>query len=179
MSTLYVLKCHGGKYYVGVSNDADRRIAEHFGGNGCAWTQQHAVIKTELLRPVKTMHDENNMTKEYMMKYGIANVRGGAYCRVDLSPEETAALKKELSSLSGTCYKCGLTGHLSAFCVQQPRYTANRQNERELWSLFLGESQRRPRAKSGFLGEDYECFTCGWSSQLLETGITKSVIRIV
>ena len=38
---LYVLRCSGGKYYVGSTEDLKRRMKEHATGRGCAFTKAH------------------------------------------------------------------------------------------------------------------------------------------
>lgn len=38
---LYVLRCNGGKYYVGSTEDLERRMKEHAAGSGCAFTKAH------------------------------------------------------------------------------------------------------------------------------------------
>ena len=38
---LYVLRCNGGKYYVGSTEDLERRMKEHAAGRGCAFTKAH------------------------------------------------------------------------------------------------------------------------------------------
>lgn len=38
---LYVLRCNGGKYYVGSTEDLERRTKEHAAGRGCAFTKAH------------------------------------------------------------------------------------------------------------------------------------------
>ena len=42
---LYILLCRDGKYYVGVTNDLNRRYAEHFSGNGGHYTKCNPPIR--------------------------------------------------------------------------------------------------------------------------------------
>lgn len=170
-SSLYVLACEGGRYYVGVSANVDQRIASHFGGEGCAWTQKYPVIRTILVRPIQNSHDENNTTKDYMTKYGIDNVRGGAYAQVELSVGERRVLEKELCSVSASCYKCGGPGHLAAECkvlsqlsipaTQYTRHKVRQAQERTRQRLRTYEVSSQDSSSSTSAEDSYDCFTCG------------------
>jgi hypothetical protein len=67
----------------------------------------------------KSIFDEDNKTKEYMMKYGFDNVRGGSYAKFDLSVEDLNALKKEFAGSMGLCFNCGRAGHFVSECSLQ------------------------------------------------------------
>ena len=45
-----------------------------------------------------SMFEEDALTKEYMAKYGIENVRGGTYCKEILDTAQVELLKKEIQS---------------------------------------------------------------------------------
>lgn len=42
------------------------------------------------------------------------NVRGGAYCTLELSPSTITTLDRELKSAKGVCYVCDKLGHLAS-----------------------------------------------------------------
>lgn len=105
MTTLYVLECEGGKRYVGTTSCIITRIGEHFLGRGPSWTRQHKPLRVVENRPVSGPHDENNVTKDLMKKYGIDNVRGGSYTQLELSREERELLCKEIRSIEPTPVK--------------------------------------------------------------------------
>ena len=42
---LYILRCNGGKYYVGSTVDLERRMKEHAARRGCAFTKAHLLFE--------------------------------------------------------------------------------------------------------------------------------------
>lgn len=146
MTTLYILACEGGKHYVGTTSTITTRIGEHFLGRGSAWTRLHRPIKVIENRPVRSPHDENNVTKDLMKRYGIDNVRGGAYSQIQLSQEQRQLLQKELRSTENTCYICGQSGHVAGMHERE----ASRQKVKSTWDKMLPEEI-----------PSYECFDCG------------------
>lgn len=125
MESLYVLQLADGKYYVGKSADVTKRFEQHKAGSGAAWTRLHKPNRILETRPLTSVHDETNVTKDLMKKYGIDNVRGGAYTAVDLPEEQEDMIRHELRSSSDACYKCGKTGHFANRCTRKSSFTAN------------------------------------------------------
>lgn len=60
--------------------------------------------------------EEDKVTKEYMYKYGIDNVRGGSYANVKLSNFHIDALNMEMWSVNDLCNICGKSGHFAKHC---------------------------------------------------------------
>lgn len=83
---IYTLKLTNNKFYIGYTGDLQRRMYEHFGGNGALWTRTYnpeEIIHAEIER--HKWHEDFN-TLRMMKLYGINNVRGGRWCQVtDLS----------------------------------------------------------------------------------------------
>lgn len=85
---LYVLELEGGRFYVGLTTDIERRFAQHSSAEGAEWTKHH--------RPVRIIHCVNTGTRDgcqaermedevtitLMMTHGIENVRGGHYSQL-------------------------------------------------------------------------------------------------
>lgn len=115
-STIYVLRSHDDKYYVGRSTAPQSRILQHFREGGSAWTRMHPPAEVVKILPNSSRFDEDKVTKEYMDAYGIDNVRGGSYCRVELPETDYEMLKKELRTANGLCTRCGRSGHYRAQC---------------------------------------------------------------
>ena len=42
---MYILLCNDGSYYTGSTNDLERRMAEHFSGQGANHTKKHPPVK--------------------------------------------------------------------------------------------------------------------------------------
>lgn len=156
MESLYVLQLAGGKYYVGKTTDVKNRIEQHMAGKGSEWTRLHKPVKVLETRRLKDQYDETNTTKEYMKKYGIENVRGGAYVQMDLPETHKEALKSEIRAAADTCFTCGKSGHFASACPKK---------EAILW--VCGECKTEWHAKS--LAESccaekaMECSKCGRS----------------
>ena len=88
--TVYVLRCEGGKYYVGSTLYRRRRYRQHFGGagsgrKGSAWTRRYrplAVVEERRFVPERYhLGEENRVTAACMVKFGVNNVRGGMFAR--------------------------------------------------------------------------------------------------
>ena len=125
MSTLYILQLEDDKWYVGKTDDIHKRFEQHKSGKGSQWTKMYKPIKIERTQPITSIHDETTTTLDLIKKYGVENVRGGAYCQLELSDEIQRSIKHQLNSNTDKCYKCGNPGHFSNKC--------SKKEETELW----------------------------------------------
>jgi predicted GIY-YIG superfamily endonuclease len=116
MEQVYVLQLEGGRYYIGKTTDVEKRVKEHKSGNGAGYTSLYKPKKIVEVRPMKSDQDENNLTREYMAKYGVDKVRGGAYAQIALPPYTKAVLQQELRGASDACFTCGNHGHFASAC---------------------------------------------------------------
>ena len=116
MEQLYVLQLAGGKYYVGKTKNVADRYKQHLSGDGAAWTRKHAPTKLIETRGLKDEHDETNVTKDLMKKYGVDNVRGGAYVSIEIDEATKSVLEREIRGDNDKCFKCGLGGHFANRC---------------------------------------------------------------
>ena len=91
---LYVLKLEMGKWYIGRTANVERRFQQHVEGVGAKWTGLHKPISIEMTRPLLSEHDEDMTTLEYMIKYGIYNVRGGKWCAVEFRPWQVREVER-------------------------------------------------------------------------------------
>jgi predicted GIY-YIG superfamily endonuclease len=116
MTAIYILKLRGGKYYVGKSDNVQKRFEQHLEGKGSAWTKKYSPIKIERTIPNSSPFEEDRYVKEYMAKYGVENVRGGTYTQFVLSSETIKHLQQEIRGTSDKCFKCGNSGHFANRC---------------------------------------------------------------
>ena len=116
MVVVYILRLENDKYYVGKSFDPDKRINQHFNGFGSEWTRKHKPIEVVELITDCDQFDEDKYTRKYMSLYGIDNVRGGAFVKLELSENEKEMLKNVIKGTKNQCFKCGNYGHFVNKC---------------------------------------------------------------
>lgn len=104
---VYVLKLENGKYYVGETRDMIRRFQQHLGDTGAAWTKIHKPIELLDFWEKENKSDENTTTIQYMVEYGIDNVRGGLYCKPKLSDADQTSLQRIVNASNNQCFDCG------------------------------------------------------------------------
>ena len=129
ISKIYVLELERGRYYIGRSEYEDLRLIQHSRGKGAAWTSKFRPISILEIRQCKSPFEEDMVTKEYMAKYGIDNVRGGSYVKIVLDSIQIDAITRELLSVSDACKSCGMSGHFIDDC--------NKKNSRAITTSII------------------------------------------
>jgi predicted GIY-YIG superfamily endonuclease len=122
-TNIYILSLESDKFYVGKSAHVMERYQQHIDGEGSSWTRKYkptAIIKViEDASPF----DEDRITKEWMAKYGIDNVRGGSYSSERLSQMHRDTLQREIWAAQDCCLLCGKKGHFANECrIAKKRY---------------------------------------------------------
>jgi predicted GIY-YIG superfamily endonuclease len=112
---IYVLRLASDKWYVGKSHDVMARVEAHKAGAGSAWTAKYPPLEIEEITPGDDF-DEDKITKKYMAKYGIDNVRGGSYVTIELTTVQKIHLQHEINMAEDRCALCGETGHFVKEC---------------------------------------------------------------
>jgi hypothetical protein len=113
---LYVLKLIQGKYYVGITKNIIARVSQHKKGKGAEWTKLYKPISIVESLKTNNIFEEDKYTKMYMNKFGIENVRGGSYSKINLEEYQIKAIEQELKSVNHLCFKCGKFGHFASNC---------------------------------------------------------------
>ena len=116
MTCVYILKCKGGKYYIGRSNNMNARIDKHFNSYASEWTRKYKPIEIDKFFDNCHPFDEDKYTLEYMDKYGVDNVRGGSFSRIVLSDVEKELITRMINTSKNNCYLCGGSGHFILEC---------------------------------------------------------------
>jgi cellular nucleic acid-binding protein len=129
----YILRLEGGKYYVGKSEDVEKRYKDHVRGNGSAWTKKYKPIHILKIIPNSSIFDEDKTTKEYMLKYGIENVRGGSYCELKLSDTQKNSIQQEIRGATDKCMRCGRTGHYVSNCYAKTELIDDEHEDEDVW----------------------------------------------
>jgi predicted GIY-YIG superfamily endonuclease len=77
---VYSLNLANGNKYVGITSNPDKRLNDHFNGNGSKFTQKHQPIGVNSINQCKSLESAKNAERiiYYNMKnyHGIDKVRG-------------------------------------------------------------------------------------------------------
>lgn len=152
---IYILKLREGKYYVGKSVDPERRIRQHKGGEGSAWTRRFPLLHVVQVSPMTHTLEETETTKRLMLEHGIDNVRGGPYSQMVLPAETVDSLEAEFCAADDRCFGCGDTGHFFRDC---PEFSPPR----------LSPRRRNPVSHSGRSRPSQGCSRCGRNGHLIQ-----------
>jgi putative endonuclease len=55
MAWLYILECSDGSFYTGSTVDLERRLVEHFTGNGPNYTRKHPPVKIRFAEHIESI----------------------------------------------------------------------------------------------------------------------------
>lgn len=176
-TNIYVLELQGNKYYVGKSNDVDGRYKQHESGKGSAWTKKHKPVYLLEKKSDVSPFEEDKTTKEYMSKYGIENVRGGAYSQVTLDQTQIEALTREIRGGTDACNQCGQKDHFMKACPNKNTVHKKRQYkdddeleygcdycDRRFTTAFgrgVHEKSCKEKSKPKKAFKSGVCYTCG------------------
>jgi hypothetical protein len=119
MFNIYILQLENNKYYIGKTKNSELRIRRHFNGKGSEFTKLFKPIKVEKI--YFNCDDELKYTLKYMYKYGIENVRGGPFVKINLPKEYVTTIKQMLSSEYECCFNCGKKGHFVRECKEDSK----------------------------------------------------------
>jgi hypothetical protein len=115
-TNIYILELENNKYYIGKSTDVEVKYKFHLNGTATYWTNINKPIS--IIRTINDISpfELDKYVKEYMVKYGIANVRGGSYYQLKLNDDIIRKLENELNTCYDLCYKCSKSYHFVTEC---------------------------------------------------------------
>lgn len=117
----YVLALAGGNYYVGRTNNLERRLNEHKRGYGSEWSKKHGSCELLQVYDSNDPFYEDMIVKKMMKEHGINKVRGGAYSQIILPSNSVKMIENEILAASDLCFGCGTPGHFVKACIQPYR----------------------------------------------------------
>ena len=132
---IYVLQLEHGKYYVGKTTDTIGRIIAHINGIGTPWTTKYKPQQIYEIKPDCDDYDEDKITLKYMKEYGIHNVRGGTFCKIDLDEEQIRIINQMINGSENRCYICGELNHLSMKCPANISNTSSTLNTSKTFKI--------------------------------------------
>jgi len=97
MDKLYILKLENDKWFIGKSANVEKRYEQHLNGEGDTFTQLHKPVSLELSRDLISDTDQDETVREYMRKYGIENVRGGIYSKIEFNSYDISKIRDDIS----------------------------------------------------------------------------------
>lgn len=129
---IYKLNLKNGKKYIGKTTDIDRRIDQHFSGNGSKVTKKFKPIDGEVIDSCPGFFSdelEQIYTEENIDKYGYENVRGGRYTN-------SKTLKKTKAKPK-TCSRCGRTSHYITNCYAKTHIKGYKLSDEDSDDIFI------------------------------------------
>jgi len=158
---IYTLTLSQGKYYVGMTENLERRLSEHKSGDrGSVWTKKYLPIISYTSRPFLGGLDEDNEVEKLMMIHGIDNVRGGTYSMIKLSKEQYDVMNIKILHAKGACLRCGGMGHYIKDCKEKTGPGAN---------VKGGGANAQTNVKDG-------CLRCGFKNHSVSTCNAKKIV---
>lgn len=137
--SIYILELEQQKYYVGFTHNIKKRYEKHCQGKGAEWTKKYKPIKILYCKKGDKSGEEKT-TLDTMNKYGYENVRGGSYCKLQLTQQDINYAKHQHKHYNDLCYKCGRKGHYSNSCETKKSDVVEAEEEELLLSALCNST---------------------------------------
>ena len=118
MSFIHLLRLRDNKYYVGRSTRSPYNyLTKHMHGGINDWTNRYIPFEVVSSVPSNEYSDLNVYVLEYMLKYGIDNVRGGSYSALEIPELHYNLIEAEMWRINNLCGRCGREEHEEIQCL--------------------------------------------------------------
>lgn len=103
--SFFLIELEHGKFYAGSSSDPVKTLEECREGLGVAWTQIHRPVRMREIVQVAKAEELDGYVRQWMLQYGVENVRGGSWYSPRLTDKDRQVLCGELTQQRG-CMVC-------------------------------------------------------------------------
>jgi hypothetical protein len=118
MAFIHILHLKDDKYYVGRSHrNASEYLHKHMHGGVNNWTKLYKPLDVTYSVPSSHYSDLDTYVMEYMVIYGIDNVRGGSYSGLTIPTRDYNLIQSEIWKIYDQCARCGEIDHKEYDCV--------------------------------------------------------------
>ena len=126
-TSIYEVKCENQKIYIGKTTNMNKRMKQHFTGNGSQVTKKFAPVSATKIATCNGYFSdkvEQHFTEKIIKKHGYKNVRGGYYTNSKTLTHETKPSTNQKTNQKtnkntnqkNSCYRCGRPGHYATSC---------------------------------------------------------------
>ena len=139
MVFIYALQLEQGKYYIGKTDNPRFRLENHFNFNGSEWTKKYRPLKVLEIKSDCDDYDEDKITRQYMDKYGINNVRGGSFVSIRLDKPTIDILKQMSNGTNNKCFICEKEEHFAKDCIENNSWEKDNSSDEEYEEVWICE----------------------------------------
>ncbi|MGB1568186.1 MAG: GIY-YIG nuclease family protein, partial [Candidatus Poseidoniaceae archaeon] len=148
MGQVYILKLEHGKWYVGYTERAIKRVLQHAEKKGAKWTKKYKPVEPipySMSEPIYSTKDEDRITLSLMAEHGITNVRGGRWCMVNMRQRTVNELRGLVPKINknDNCTRCGRNSHSREQCYAATTIDGVRINQKN-WNFKPVKKSRKP-----------------------------------
>ena len=123
MIYIYILELCNNKFYIGkLYNIYDLEDTILMLDETNEWLYYNKIIKIANIEAFEENFDEVYFIYEFMQHYGVNNVRGGDFNRMNLTLDNAYNIFINIKIEQNKCYICGLNNHNAYQCKLQNKY---------------------------------------------------------